>query len=133
MGTLQNWMSGLKWRATKLAAQETRSLEGCLESCYLQTQSIQPLSLTMEVSQSLVLIGGVHTQSELAAIPYKICFCGNIFEVRYNCSSMTEIVGFKGETFHVLAKAVGQYGFASPAVVRTRIPQIIQIYIYRSV
>ena len=34
---------------------------------------------------------------------------------------MTEIAGFKGQTLHILTMAVGQYGFASPAFVCTRI------------
>ena len=34
---------------------------------------------------------------------------------------MSEIAHFQGETFHVLAIAVGQYAYASPSLVRTRI------------
>ena len=92
---------------------------GCLETCYLKTVSSQHMSLTPEIFQSLFQIGGMQTQSELAASPYKICFCDHHFEVRYNCSSMSEIARFQGETFHVLAMAVGQYAYASPALVRT--------------
>ena len=92
---------------------------GCLETCYLNTMSSQHMPLTPEIFSSIFQIGGVQTQSELAATPNKICFCDYHFEIRYNCSSVSEIAHFKGETFHVLAKAVGQYAYASPALIRT--------------
>ena len=92
---------------------------GCLETCYLSTVSDQHMPLTPEIFQTLFQISGVQTQSEFASRPYKICFCDHSFEVRYNCSSVTKIAYFQGETFHVPAKAVSQFGYVSPALVRT--------------
>ena len=92
---------------------------GCLETCYLNAGSSQHMSLTQEKFYSLFQIVGVQTQSEFASHPYKICFCDHNFEIKYNCSTMSEIERFQGETFHVLVMAVGQYGYASPALVRT--------------
>ena len=91
---------------------------GCLETCYLNTVSSQRMSLTLEIFYSLFQISGVQTQSEFASRPYKICFCDHSFEVSYNCSSVTKIAYFQGETFHVLAKSVSQFGYISPAPVR---------------
>ena len=92
---------------------------GCLETCYLNTVSSLQIHLTPEIFQTLFQISGVQTQSEFASRPYKICFCDHSFEVSYNCSSVTKIAYFQGETFHVLAKSVSQFGYASPALVRT--------------
>ena len=92
---------------------------GCLESCYLNAGLSQKMPLTPEIFQSLFRIQGVQTQSELASRPHKICFCDHHFEIRYNCSSVSEIAHFPGEIFNVLAMAVGQYAYASPALVRT--------------
>ena len=92
---------------------------GCLETCYLNTVSSQHMSLTPEIFQSVFQISGVQTQSEFASRPYKICFCDQSFEVTYNCSSVTKIAYFQGETFHVFAKAAGQFGYVSPALVCT--------------
>ena len=97
---------------------------GCLNACYLETLS--PLHQTIlrpKFFSSLFKICR-QTQSEVAAIPQKVCFCGrDQFEGNvgydYHCISEFSIAQFRGETFHVPAMVVGEYGYASPALVRT--------------
>ena len=97
---------------------------GCLSSCYLTMLS--PLHKTIlrpKLFSSLFQIHG-QTQSEVAAIPHKVCLCdGDQLEgsvgYKYHCISDAIIAQFRGETFHVLAVIVGDYGYASPALVRT--------------
>ena len=99
---------------------------GCLNSCYMTTPSIWVKTfLTPKIFSSLFHIRR-QTQSEVAARPQKICFCacdGDWLEgsvgYNYHCKSEASIAHFRGETFHVLAVIVGEYGYASPALVRT--------------
>ena len=64
------------------------------------------------------------TQSDVAASPQKICFCdqdqfeGSV-EYNYHCISEASILQFRGEIFLIHAMIVGEYGYASPALVRT--------------
>ena len=95
---------------------------GCLNSCYLKALSPEMI-LTPKTFSSLFQMHG-QTQSEVAASPQKICFCDrDEFEgsvgYNYHCISEASIAHFKGETFHVLAMIVGEYGYASSALVRT--------------
>jgi len=94
---------------------------GCLKSCYLKFQ--HSMILTPKIFSSLFQIDG-WTQSEVAASPQKVCFCdryqfGRSVGYNYRCLSKASIAHFRGETFHVLAVIVGEYGYASPALVRT--------------
>ena len=98
---------------------------GCLHSCYLAPPfSLQhSMILTPKIISSLFQIRE-QTQSEVAASPHKICICDrDQFErsvgYNYNCLSKASIALYRGETFHVLAMIVGEYGYASPALVRT--------------
>ena len=97
---------------------------GCLNSCYQKTFSLQHnIILAPKIFSSLFQING-QTQSEVAASPHKVCFCdGDQLEVsvgyNYHCLSEGSTSPFRGETFHVLAMIVGDYGYASPALVRT--------------
>ena len=95
---------------------------GCLNSCSLKALSLEMI-LTPKIFSSLFQIHG-QTQSKVAASPQKICFCDrDEFErsigYNYHCKSEASIAHFRGETFHVLAMSVGDYGYASPALVRT--------------
>ena len=118
---------------------------GCLHSCNLVTPSISdkvvlapPKILSLFFQTPLLWAKTIltpeifsrffqmvtTTQSELAASPQKVCFCdGDNFEVmagyNYDCLSEASIAQFRGETFHVPAMIVGDYGYASPALVRT--------------
>ena len=97
---------------------------GCLNSCYQKTLSLRhKIILTPKIFSSLFQIHG-QTQSEIAASPRKICFCekdqlNESVEYNYHCISEAVIAQFRGETFHVPAMIVGDYGYASPALVRT--------------
>ena len=100
---------------------------GCLHSCYLITFSKlqRKKILTPKMFSSLFQVHG-QTQSEIAASPRKICFCdGDQSEESvgpgyiYHCISEASTSPFRGETFHVPAMIVGEYGYASPALVRT--------------
>ena len=99
---------------------------GCLNSCY-QTLLLPTRRqlLTAKTFSSLFQIHG-QTESEVATSPHKICFCDtDKFEgsvgYTYHCLSETSTVHFRGEIFHVLAMIVGEYGYASPGIVRTMI------------
>ena len=91
---------------------------GCLNSCYLKTLSLQhKMVLTPKTFSSLFEINR-QTQSEVAASPQKVCFCdghqlteGSI-GYNYHCLSESSVSHFRGETFHVLAMIVGEYGCA---------------------
>ena len=97
---------------------------GCLNSCYLKTLPLwNKMIPSSKTFSSLFQIHG-QTQSEVAATPQKICFCGrNQFEgsvgYYYYCTSTVRISHFRGEIFHVLVMIVGEYGYASSALVRT--------------
>ena len=95
---------------------------GCLNVCLVTSQQ-HGLRLTPKTFSSLFEIHG-ETQSEIASSPQKVCFCdknqieGNV-GYKYDCLSEASITHFRGETFNVLAMIVGEYGYASPALVRT--------------
>ena len=94
---------------------------GCLNSCYLKLSP--QMILTTKLFSSLFQIHG-QTQSEIAASPQKVCFCdrdqfNESVGYNYHCISEASITHFKGETFHVPAMIVGDYGYASPALIRT--------------
>ena len=99
---------------------------GCLNSCYMTTPSTSWVKITPKIFSSLFQIRR-ETQSEVAARPCKICFCdrdvGDWLDESvgydYRCLSAARISHFRGETFHVPAMIVGDYGYASPALVRT--------------
>ena len=97
---------------------------GCLNSCYQKTLTPQHRKiLTPKTFLSLFQMKG-QTQSEVAASPQNVCFCErDLIEESvgydYRCISEAVIAQFRGETFHVLAMIVGEYGYASSALVRT--------------
>ena len=98
---------------------------GCLKSCFLDSPSLQnKLFLKAKLFHSLFQIHG-QTQSEVAATPWKVCFCEQQFKFgtgyQYECLSEVSVAHFRGETFLILAMIVGEYGYASSALVRTRI------------
>ena len=99
---------------------------GCLNSCYLRTHSLHHKMLLIPkifLSYFQIRTHG-QTQSEIAAIPRKICFCENNISwvsvgYEYHCLSELSIAHFRGETFHIPAMIVGEYGYASSALART--------------
>ena len=101
---------------------------GCLNFCWHKTLSLQDdyettTFLTPKIFSSLFEIHR-QTQSEIAASPQKVCICdGNQLEgsfgYNYRCYSEGSISIFRGGIFLVSAIAVGWYGYASPALVRT--------------
>jgi len=119
---LHSWMSDLCNRAGRAG---DSILGGCLKSCFLYSPSLQhKLFLSAKLFHSLFQIHG-QTQSEVAATPWRVCFCEQQFKFstgyQYECLSEVSVAHFRGETFLILAMIIGEYGYASSALVRTRI------------
>ena len=93
---------------------------GCLDSCILKTSSSSEMTLEKSIFWSLVHIYGNHSQSEVAALPYKVCFC-NEDSVGQSCPLIDSIKVYRGEVFRVGIMASGQYNYASAAIVRSMI------------
>ena len=65
---------------------------------------------------SVFEINGTQSQSEIASIPYKVCFCPNTF-TGHSCQTTSNATVFRGQTFQKAVIGSGQYGYASPAVI----------------
>ena len=66
---------------------------------------------------SVFEINGTQSQSEIASKPYKVCFCPNTF-TGHSCQTTSNATVFRGQTFQKAVVGSGQYGYASPAVIR---------------
>ena len=93
---------------------------GCLDSCLLKTSSNSEMTLEKSTFWSLVQIYGNHSQSEVAALPDKVCFC-NEDSVGQSCPLTDSTEVYRGEVFRVGIMASGQYNYASAAIVRSMI------------
>jgi len=66
---------------------------------------------------SVFEINGTQSQSEIASEPYKVCFCPNTF-TGHSCQTTSNATVFRGQTFQKTVIGSGQYGYATPAVIR---------------
>ena len=97
---------------------------GCLETCFIQLRPSQKvIHLTEKIFYSIFHIFGSVSPSAVASSPRRVCFCSNQ-TVGHGCPTLSTAHVFQGQQFYVHAVAVGQFNYASPAVVRSEITGI---------
>lgn len=102
---------------------------GYLETCYLKIKSQNGYDFRLQQITAATLWSTVrahsHSQSEVAAKPVRVNFC-DVHSVGNSCSFVKHVSVFRGQLFHVHAMAVGQFCYATPAMVFSKVaPQYV--------
>ena len=91
---------------------------GSLESCIFENASGIVMYLTLNTFQEIFGKDNSRSPSEVSSSPYKVCFCSGA-STGSECNTTHEKAIFPGQEFNIPAATTGQYGGASPAIVRT--------------
>ena len=94
---------------------------GELETCRLENTFLSPRTFWR-----IFRISGKHSPTDIASPSYKVCFCNGIIETS-KCTTIMGVHVFKGQTFSVQAASIGQYNYASAAVVKTETAKSAQL------
>ena len=94
---------------------------GSLDSCFFSTLNGY-VQLDYDMLLKIFQTFNPLNSSEIASNPYMVCFCNATFSHgRGKCTRTMEITVFQGQEFKISAATAGQYGGASPGVVRTKL------------
>ena len=95
---------------------------GSLDSCFLSTSFDDYVHLTYRILEKIFQKLNPLNSSEIASNPYMVCFCNTTVSHRGGkCITVKEITIFQGQEFTISAATAGQFGGASPGVVRTKL------------
>ena len=94
---------------------------GSLDSCILSTV-FGYVHLNYNMLEKILQKINPRNSSEIASNPYMVCFCNaSVSHNKGKCIRVKEIITFQGQEFKISVATAGQYGGASPGVVRTKI------------